>query len=327
MVVLHEYLAAKSPREQSSEHRTMNRRRFLQHLSAASLGAAALPLLASPVAAQWFRRWPYDDPKAFAGQDTFNRLVALAAKNNWKDMPIGAMIGVIGLQLRGTPYVGATLEIYDDREVCSVNLLGLDCVTFFESALGFARMVKKGGSAPADLLAEITYTRYRGGRLGDYTTRLHYTADWFFDNEEKRVVRNITNNLPGAVRFTRRVDFMSNHPDSYRQLKANPAMVPVIAGFERDINSREMYYVPKEKVAAAEPFLNTGDIIGITTTINGIDCSHTGLCYRDEKNVLRFLHASLTKKEVTLDDELSVYLNSVSKHTGIMVVRPMEVVG
>ena len=43
--------------------------------------------------------------------------------------------------------------------------------------------------------------------------------------------------------------------------------------------------------------------------------------------VLRFLHASLTKKQVTLDAQLSTYMSGNSKQTGIMVVRPVEVAG
>jgi hypothetical protein len=71
--------------------------------------------------------------------------------------------------------------------------------------------------------------------------------------------------------------------------------------------------------------LGRGDIIGITTTIKGIDCSHTGMCYRHSDGSLRLLHASLTEKKVILDRTLSEYLASVSKHTGIMVARPVEV--
>jgi hypothetical protein len=186
-------------------------------------------------------------------------------------------------------------------------------------------MLKLGGSTPEDMLRQVTFTRYRDGHVTDYTSRLHYTTDWFYDNERKKVVDLITKELPGAERFTRTVNFMSTHPDSYRQLKANPSFVPVIADIEHRINSREMYFIPKAKVRAVEPELQTGDILGITTTINGIDCSHTGMCYRDKKGTLRYLHASSTKKEVTLDDELSVYLDSVTKHTGIMVARPLEV--
>jgi len=59
------------------------------------------------------------------------------------------------------------------------------------------------------------------------------------------------------------------------------------------------------------------------TAIPGLDCSHSGLCHRDRQGVLRYLHASSTRKEVVLAEELSVYLTSVSKHTGIMVARPL----
>ncbi|MDB5035754.1 MAG: Lipoprotein [Chlorobi bacterium] len=301
----------------------MNRRDFLKRTSLVTLGALAIPSL---IPGAGMARAPRDsDPKNFTGQAAFMKITKLAEEGKWKSLPIGELIGKIGLEMRGTPYVGSTLELFDDHEVCSVNLLGLDCVTFFESALGLARSIKRGDATPAALMAQVTYTRYRGGRMTDYTSRLHYTSDWFYDNEAKHVVRNITRELPGAVRFTNPVNFMSTHPDAYKQLKANPKLVPVIAEVERSINSRTMYYVPKDKVKSIEPKLQTGDIIGITTTINGIDCSHTGLCYRDDAGLLRFLHASLTKKQVTLDDELSVYLASVSKHTGIMVVRPVEV--
>src|SRR2546428_1040875 len=165
------------------------------------------------------------------------------------------------MALRQTPYVDGTLELYEDREVCSVNLLGLDCVTFYENALAFARMLRRGGRTPSALLSEITFTRYRGGRLTDYASRLHYTVDWFADNEAKRVVHLITPELPGAVRFTQRVSFMSTHPGAYRQLKNKPDLVAKIAHLEAEITARPAQYLPKEKVRAAQPLLKTGDIV------------------------------------------------------------------
>ena len=47
-------------------------------------------------------------------------------------------------------------------------------------------------------------------------------------------------------------------------------------------------------------------------------------CYRDKQDALRYLHASSTQRRVVLDQELSRYLSSVTKHTGIMVARPLE---
>src|SRR5207249_1045796 len=264
------------------------------------------------------------EPNVVAGQETFERLLILGRERAWSELPIGERIGAIGMALRQTPYVAATLELYEDREVCSVNLGGLDCVTFFESALAFARMLGRGGRTPEALLAEVTFTRYRRGQLTDYASRLHYMSDWFVDNDDKRVVRLITRELPGAARFTKRVSFMSAHPEAYRQLKDNPALVRKIARVEADINAREMHYLPKEKVAAVRPLLMTGDIVGITTTIDGLDCAHAGLCYREAAGALRLLHASTTRKAVTLDEDLATYLLGVSTHTGIMVARPLE---
>ena len=287
---------------------TLERRAFVTLVGKALLSAGALAIVrADPVPAR------DRDPNVFAGQETFEQLLALARERAWSELPIGERIGVIGMALRQTPYVEATLELYEDREVCSVNLRGLDCVTFFESSLAFARMLRREGRTPEALLAEVAFTRYRGGRLTDYASRLHYLSDWFFDNE-----------LPGAIRFAKRINFMSAHPEAYRQLRANPDLARTIARVEVEINARDIQYVPREKVTAAQPLLNTGDIVGVTTSIDGLDCAHAGLCYRDASGVLRLLHGSTTQKAVILDAELATYLGRVSTHTGIMVARPLE---
>jgi hypothetical protein len=264
-------------------------------------------------------------PDVVEGLDTFERLLARAQRETWRARPIGERTGAVGMALRQTPYVDATLELYEDREVCSVDFRGLDCVTFYESALGFARMLRRDGRTPEALLAEVTFTRYRGGRLTDYASRLHYMSDWIADNEAKRVVRVLTPELPGAVRFTKHVNFMTTHPQAYRQLRSNSDLVQKIARVEDEINARETLYLPKAAVAAAQRHLRTGDIIGVTTTLDGLDCAHAGLAYRDERGVLRFLHASTTRKAVVLDEALASYLTGVATHTGIMVARPLEV--
>jgi hypothetical protein len=297
----------------------LDRRTLLTLASRAILGAGALAI-ARPART----RAGDGETVAFTGRDTFERLVNQAREHAWADRPIGERIGAVGMALRQTPYVDGTLELHEDREVCSVNFRGLDCVTFFESALAFARMLRRGGRTPEALLAEVTFTRYRAGRLTDYASRLHYMSDWFADNELKGVVRLITRELPGAERFAKRVSFMSTHPAAYRQLKANPELLEKIARVEADINARTMHYLPKDKVTAAAVRLTTGDIVGITTTIDGLDCSHAGLCYRDERGMLRLLHASTTRKAVVLDEELATYLAGVPTHTGIMAARPLE---
>src|SRR5438093_1122451 len=265
------------------------------------------------------------DAKVFEGREVFDRLLTQARERRWSKLPIGERIGAIGMALRQTPYVASTLELYDDREVCSVDFRGLDCITFFELALALARMLKHGERTPDALLAEVAFLRYRGGQPTDYASRLHYLSDWFADNQTKGVARLITQELPGAERFTRRVSFMTTHPGAYRQLKASPDQLAKIALREAEINARTTYYLPKEKVAAGQRLLTTGDIVGVTTTLEGLDCAHSGVCYRDQAGVPRLLHASTTRNAVVLDQDVATYVASVRTHSGIMVARPLEV--
>ena len=299
----------------------MTRREALRHASLGSLGLLCSSALAT--AAGWVQeQLPY-----FQGQDVFMRIVNKASAEHWRRLPIGQLIGKIALELKGTPYVGFTLEVSKDREYCVVNLTGLDCVTFFEDSLCIARMLKRGKSSPADLVAEVRTTRYRGGKMGDFTTRLHYTTDWLVDNQAKGVIKILTPSLPGAQPFTQKVGIMSQHPENYRQLVAHPEYIPQIRAIEDRINARSLTYLPMDKLAAAEHLLQTGDIVGVATTEQGIDIAHTGLCIKDEQGVVHFMDASSSRRsmKVTLEPEISTCLNWSRQLTGVMIARPLEV--
>jgi len=112
------------------------------------------------------------------------------------------------------------------------------------------------------------------------------------DNEEKGIVKILTPDLPGAEPFTQKVGIMSQHPENYRQLASHPELVQDIRLAEDKINARTLKYLPMDKLEAAEPLLQTGDIVGVTTTTEGIDIAHTGLCIKDEQGVVHFVDAS-----------------------------------
>lgn len=288
-------------------------------IAASELPALALPLpkLASGSAI---------DSTEFKGKTVFYRLVNKATSKNWQSLPMGELIGKLAHELEGTPYVASTLEIYPDREVCSVNLLGLDCVTFIETTLALARMLKKGGRKPEDLLSEIALIRYRNGTTGDYSTRLHYMSDWLADNTNKSIVKPL-DQLPGAVPFTQKVGFMSTHPASYRRLISQPEQVEKIKKCEEAINGRSLKYVPLNKIATVEPLLKTGDIVAICTRQAGLDVVHTGFVYRTADGIAHFIDASSSKSKmkVTLESgPISGSLHWSKNLTGVMFARPLE---
>jgi hypothetical protein len=265
-------------------------------------------------------------PTNFEGKDVFNRIVSRADEGKWCTLPIGELMGNIAQELIGTKYVGGTLDLSRDREVCTVNLKALDCVTFFETTLAFARMLKKEERTPDALLTEVSFTRYRHGALGDYSTRLHYTTDWFEDNKNKHVVK-LLSNLPGAEPFKQKVDFMSSHPNSYPQLVAHPELIPLIKQQEDAINKRSLKFIPMHKISAIESHLKTGDIVGVCTNQPGLDIVHTGIVFRDTAGITHFMDASSKKSSMQVTIEpgpISQALNWSKNLTGIMLARPME---
>lgn len=263
----------------------------------------------------------------FKGEKKFQEITAKALKENWRALPMGERVVAFGKELRGTPYKGFTLEIDDHIESPSVNLEALDCWSFFEISLGLARMIEteKAAYTPQDLLDQILTTRYRGGLCtGDYLERIHYLAEWYFDNDARGTINNATREIGPTKRVIgRKVQEMTVLWKSYRYLRENPSLRPKMKTLEQRIAALPVNYIPKASVKGIEAKLQNGDVIGIVTNQHGGFCSHVGLAIRTEDGVLRFMHASTNHRKVVIDESLSTYLNRFKYHAGILVGRPL----
>jgi hypothetical protein len=114
---------------------------------------------------------------------------------------------------------------------------------------------------------------------------------------------------------------------SYRYMRNNPDLFAGIAAMENRIARTPLYYIPKDRVPAIEPHLQSGDIISICSHDGDmIGTSHVGLAYRTPDGTLRFMHASHPRNsgKVILDQRLSGYLNHFKTIAGIMVARPLK---
>ncbi len=219
-----------------------------------------------------------------------------------------------------TPYVGHTLDS-NDVEQLVVNLNRFDCMTFVESVLALSIDYMSDDPDYHNFENILQKIRYRGGNISGYTSRLHYTSDWIFDNTQKQTVVDRTKQL-GGLAFRPVLNYMSTHPQSYTQLKDNKQAVDSMRLIEKQINLRKaMNYIPKYKVATIEKNINSGDIIMITTSTPGLDYAHVGFAIKDG-NVLKFIHASSDQKKVVITASwLHTYLNGVKNFTGISVLK------
>jgi len=245
----------------------------------------------------------------------------LAGSQSLAGKPIADVMVAVGRSFLGTPYLAHALEAPGEERLV-VNLRGLDCVTFCETTLALSRCIKLGKTSFPDYQRQLELVRYRGGIINGYPSRLHYFSDWIDDNEKKNVVRNVTREIGGSS-FVKKLDFMSTHPSSYRQLAVAKSL-QAIKATEEEINSRSHSCLPKDSVASHQAAIKEGDIIGIATSIEGLDIIHTGMAIRVD-GTLKYLHAPLSGGEVQITKlALPEYLALHKNQTGIMVARPLE---
>lgn len=243
---------------------------------------------------------------------------------SYKALPMNELVIEVGKSFMGTPYVGGTLDENPNTEEVVIKITGLDCVTFVENALTFSIMIKEGKNTIEDYKATLERVRYRDGKNTGYSSRLHYFSDWIYDNQKKGLVVDITKEI-GGVPYQKTIDFMTNHTGSYEQLSNDPNNVNEMIEVESNINSREIYFIPKDNISSFYDKLQTGDIIGITSTIEGLDVAHTGYVYKENGNTY-LLNASLKDKQVEISPmDLQDYVMGNSKQGGIIVARIVEI--
>lgn len=266
----------------------------------------------------------------FKGEDKFNQVVALARPKarELKALSIGDRVVWFGQALVGTPYKGFTLEIDDRIEAPSVNLDGLDCWTFFEVSLAFARMMEVDPAqwSPPQLLHFIEIDRYWNGKCtGSYLSRLHYLEDWARDNERRGLVKDLTRRL-GAMNVSNAATEMTNHAQGYRYMKNSAENRAGIARLEAGLRGRPLPMIPLHNIASIESQLRNGDIISIISR-DGSDfgTSHVGLILIQD-GVPHFMHASAPRNygKVVIDSRLSDYVARYKTNAGIMVARPLK---
>ena len=232
----------------------------------------------------------------------------------------GKTIVAIGKTFIGTPYVAKTLEI-GETETLVVNLQGLDCTTYVENVLAFSIGLKEGRSSFDNFTETLESIRYKNGQLKGYASRLHYFSEWIANNESKGLLKDITSEI-GGTEITKNINFMSTHRDLYPFLSDDENFEKIQAS-ERYLNNQAICILPQDEIAANEHLIQTGDIIALTTSIDGLDITHTGIATREKDGRIHLLHASTGSMEVEVSElPLADYLKKIKSNTGIMVARP-----
>jgi len=277
---------------------------------------------AGPVAGAQDGPWDRRDWDIFASK------VRWAVDAGLDTLPDGRAIGRLAESFVGTPYVPGTLEA-EGPERLVIDFREFDCVTFVENMLAMAWFIRSGGvellddppAARARYDRYLESLRYRGGVLDGYASRLHYFSEWLGDNESKGLLTVVTGELDPQA-DDEPIDFMSTHPESYRQL-SDPEVLEAIREMEARLTAGPpRRFVPEERIAAIADRIETGDVIAATSTVPGLDIAHTGIALWIDGR-LHLVHAPLVGKSVEISElPLADRITAISGQDGVMVARP-----
>ena len=261
---------------------------------------------------------------------------------------ISDLMIVAAKQMLQTPYVAATLEGGEEEQL-RVFLHKTDCILFVESCLDLSLCAKNfKEEASFELFAELVReSRYRNGKVEDYSDRIHYTTEWIRQGEKRGVVKDISEEIGGVV-YNHPIFYMSKHYDKYTHLapaanymkwlgnksqidtlsasfseaKRSYNSLKVIENVEKELNSKPFYYIPQNDIPKIEKYIKNGDIICYMSGVEGLDIAHVAIAYINNGKV-GFIHASMGAMKVIVDPKsIYEYVKSSKNITGIKVVRP-----
>ena len=264
---------------------------------------------------------------ATSAQVTYTKADSLTICRLLKEAPRKASTLWFARQFHGIPYVAHTLEVNDSEQLV-VNTRQLDCTTLVETVTALTICVQQENRQWTDYLKTLRTLRYRQGVIDGYSSRLHYFTDWIDDKQLMGIVSEIQGPNPPFTALQKvKVGYMSQHPQSYKALKANAALVPIIKRQELALTGKTYRYIPKQAIKNTQLLRQTikdGDIIAITCNKKGLDIAHLGFAVW-QKDGLHLLNASsIHHKVVTEPMTIRQYLQKHSTFTGVRIIRIKE---
>ena len=224
----------------------------------------------------------------------------------------------------GKPYVAHTLDLNDEERLV-VNTRQLDCTTLVENLTALTLCVYRNLYSWHDYLNALVAMRYRHGLIDRYPSRIHYFTEWITANTATENVKEIQAPDPPFTHVqTVCVNYMSQHPESYKALQQHPEFVEDIRQMEERVTGGHFRYIPKSEVKNSRVLrraIHDGDIIAITSKKAGLDIAHLGFAVW-RKDGLHLLNASSVHKKVVEEPmTLYQYLQKHPSHTGIRIIR------
>ncbi len=208
-----------------------------------------------------------------------------------------------------------------------INTASFDCVTFIENFLAMAFTTYELRNNPFAFEDEIfkTFSKYlmiiryyENQPTESWENRINYYTEQLFKLTDLGLLIHIGENS-GAKLYTKKINYISSNKYKFPGIKNWKKLKQT----EKKLTERPKFYFPLDEIEKCyKPIAQEGDIVALTTTIDGLEVSHTGIITL-KNGRLFFSHASQKHKKLIMEEDFLEYLDTRSTITGIMIFRPV----
>lgn len=208
-----------------------------------------------------------------------------------------------------------------------INVTEMNCVTFVENVLAMTMTLQYLGEnqilyiSDEDLfqifVKHLNFIRYYTDQPTNYwEDRIHYHTDQL----RKLAYYGYLFDLGriNGVPYNKEINYLSRNRSKFPGFR----LWNQIQKIEKELTAYPKYYYPLDMLHCYEEIAKDGDIVALTTDIEGLEVSHTGFITVKD-GVLYFTHASLKKRKVVVEEPFRTYLSTRTSITGIMAFRPL----
>lgn len=206
-----------------------------------------------------------------------------------------------------------------------VNVRQMDCMTFVENfwALAFTRhLVAQMKVKPSDEDAFAMYVqnlnaiRYYEGKNIRNEDRIQYLTSGFIQLEKAGVLTAVGKETGKPL--TKKINYVSANRAKFGGFTD----WTFIQSKEREMSEYTYHTFTKSDLDDYAKVARNGDLVGLVTTVSGLDVSHCGvITIRNGK--VYMTHASSVKKHLVVAQDLNEYLSNRTTISGIVVYRPL----
>jgi len=197
----------------------------------------------------------------------------------------------LGTSYKANVLIGSSSK----KEQLVINLANLDCFTYVD----YIEAIKNSNDFES-FKKNLIALRYKNSTIS-FQNRNHFFTDWITQNGFKNIISKLSSNTKKQIKYLNKKD------DKNVYLKGI------------DIKKREIKYLEPQFVDKYFlQKLKSGDYIGIYSSLNGLDVTHTGMIIKKDNNIY-FRHASSKKSNRKVVDEL--FVDYIKKTPGILVLR------